>query len=158
MSAPLRRSPLHALEREQVVPCGLADAFAFFAEAANLESITPPWLRFRIVTPQPVELRQDAIIDYRLRLHRIPLRWRTRIDRWEPGRLFVDVQVAGPFALWEHTHEFAAAAGGTLIHDRVRYRVPAGVLGRAAHRLFVARDLAWIFDYRREAVARLLGA
>ena len=94
------------IEREQLVPLGIDEAFAFFADAANLEAITPPWLRFRILSEQPLQVREGALIDYRLTLHRVPVTWRTRIERWEPPRRFVDVQLSGPFARWEHTHTF----------------------------------------------------
>jgi ligand-binding SRPBCC domain-containing protein len=91
-------------------------------------------------------------------LHRVPVTWRTRIERWEPPRRFVDVQLSGPFARWEHTHTFRKHPDGTLIGDRVDYRMPFGVLGAAAHRVLIGRDLERIFDYRRDALARLLSA
>ena len=139
------------LIREQRLPGTPADVFPFFAEAANLEAITPPWLHFRIVTAQPVEMREGALIEYRLRLRGIPLRWRTRIDVWEPGVRFVDRQLSGPYRLWHHTHEFEAdGPGHTLMRDTVRYEVP---LGRLAHPL-VTRDLDRIFDFRAAAIER----
>ena len=144
------------LVRSQVVPLPLDDAFAFFADALNLEAITPPWLRFRVVEPS-VRIEEGALIDYRLTLHRVPVSWRTRLETWEPGVRFVDRQVAGPFADWEHLHEFRAVDGGTLIADRVDYRMPFGLLGALAHAALIGRDLDRIFDFRRQAVARLLG-
>ncbi len=136
-----------------------AEAFAFFADASGLEAITPPWLAFRVVTPAPIEMRRGTLIDYRLRLHGVPVRWRTRIERWEPSERFVDVQVAGPYRLWHHTHEFEPdGEGGTVIRDTVRYALPLGPLGALAHILFVRLDLVRIFDFRRDAVERLLGA
>jgi ligand-binding SRPBCC domain-containing protein len=146
------------IERSQRVPLPLAEVFAFFADAGNLEAITPQWLRFRIVTPRPIAMREGTLIEYRLALHRVPCRWRTRIDTWIPGRRFVDRQLAGPFASWVHTHTFAAESGGTRIHDHVAYRMPLGPLGAVAHALLIGRDLERIFDHRRAAVARLLGA
>ncbi len=153
-----RTATVGLIEREQLVPLGIDEAFAFFADAANLEAITPPWLRFRILSAQPLAVREGALIDYRLTLHRIGVTWRTRIERWEPPRRFVDVQLSGPFARWEHTHTFREHPGGTLIGDRVDYRMPFGVLGAAAHRLVIGRDLQRIFDYRHDALARLLTA
>jgi ligand-binding SRPBCC domain-containing protein len=147
---------VRCIERAQVVPLALDDAFAFFADAANLEAITPPWLRFRILTPRPIELREGALIEYRLTLHRVPVRWLTRIDRWSPGVCFVDRQVEGPFALWEHTHTFEDWDRATLIRDRVVYRMPLRAFGALAHRLVIGRDLQRIFDYRHEATAGLL--
>jgi ligand-binding SRPBCC domain-containing protein len=117
--------------------------------------MTPPWLRFELLTPD-VELRKGARIDYRLVLHGVPIRWTGEIVEWVPGIRFVDVQRKGPYRLWHHTHSFEAQDGGTLIRDRVRYALPFGPLGRLAHALFVRRDLERIFDFRRDAAARLL--
>ena len=142
--------------RSQIVPVGVDEAFAFFGDARNLEAITPPWLGFRIVSAPPV-LEAGSLIEYRLSLHRVPVSWRTRIEVWEPGRRFVDLQLRGPYALWEHTHGFEAVDGGTLLTDVVRYRLPLGPLGAVAHALVVRRDLDRIFDYRREAIARTFG-
>jgi ligand-binding SRPBCC domain-containing protein len=140
------------LERAQRVALPVEQSFAFYAEARNLEAITPPWLGFRVLTPGAIAMREGTLIDYRLRLHGLPLRWRTRIAVWEPPARFVDVQVRGPYALWEHTHTFTAVGDGTEIRDRVRYALPLGPLGRLAHSLFVRRDLERIFDFRAAAV------
>ena len=142
------------LERQQRVGLPVERAFEFYGDAFNLEAITPPWLRFAVTTPAPVTMAAGARLDYRLRLHGVPVRWRTQIEVWEPPHRFVDVQVSGPYALWEHTHEFEpAGAGATTIRDRVRYALPFGPLGELAHRLFVRRDVERIFEYRRDAVA-----
>jgi hypothetical protein len=147
---------VYVLERAQRLPLPVEDAFAFYAEARNLEAITPPWLRFRVLTPGAIALHEGALIDYRLRLHGLPLRWRTRIAVWDPPRRFVDVQVRGPYALWEHTHDFVPVDGGVEIRDRVRYALPLGPFGRLAHVLLVRRDLDRIFDFRTAAVAASL--
>jgi len=141
------------LERAQRVTLPLDQVFAFYADARNLEAITPPWLGFRVLTPGAIAMRAGALIEYRLRLHGVPLRWRTRIAVWEPPTRFVDVQVRGPYALWEHTHEFVAVGDGVEIRDRVRYALPLGFVGGLAHTLFVRRDLERIFDFRTRAVA-----
>ena len=147
-------SRVHTLEREQLVQLSPERAFEFYGDALNLEAITPPWLAFEVTTPAPIALGPGALIEYRLKLHGVPVRWRTRIEAWEPPNRFVDVQVSGPYALWEHTHEFEPAADdAVLIRDRVRYALPLGPLGELAHRLFVRRDVERIFDYRRDAVA-----
>ena len=144
----------HTLVREQRLPGPPDEVFGFFADAGNLEAITPPWLSFEIVTPRPIEMGRGTLIEYGLRLHGVPISWLTRIEVWEPGRRFVDQQLRGPYALWHHSHEFAPApGGGTLMRDTVRYALPAGPLGALAHRLFVRRDLARIFDHRATAVA-----
>ena len=149
--------PPRRIERSQLVPAAVEDAFAFFADAYNLEALTPPWLRFRILTPRPISMRKGATIEYVLTTRQLPVRWRTEIIEWDPGRRFVDTQVKGPFRLWEHTHTFEERDDGTLIRDTVLYRMPYGALGAIAHRILVARDLERIFDYRRDAVDRLLG-
>jgi ligand-binding SRPBCC domain-containing protein len=146
----------HLLEREQLIERPPTEVFDFFAQARNLEAITPPWLGFAVLTPEPIAMAPGTLIEYRLRLHRVPLRWLTRIDAWEPGRLFVDRQVRGPYRLWHHRHEFEPHPRGTLVRDRVRYALPLGALGAAARLAFVRRDLERIFDYRRAAVARAL--
>jgi ligand-binding SRPBCC domain-containing protein len=152
-----RRPRVHRLERTLRVERPLERVFAFFADAANLEAITPGFLRFRILTPMPVEMRPGARIDYALSLFGVPLRWRTRITEWTPGVRFVDEQESGPYALWRHTHEFESGpAGSTIVRDVVEYGMPLGALGRAAHVLFVKRALERIFDHRREAILRLL--
>jgi ligand-binding SRPBCC domain-containing protein len=148
---------VHILERHQRVELPIEEAFSFYGEARNLETITPPWLGFEVRTPAPIEMGEGALIEYRLRLHGVPIRWRTRIEAWEPPHRFVDVQVSGPFAVWEHTHTFEADGPETVvIGDRVRYAIPFGPLGELANRVLVRRDVEGIFDYRRDAVAREL--
>ena len=139
------------LERTQVLPGRPEDVFAFFADAHNLETITPPFLRFRVVTPAPLEMGLGTLIQYRLRIHGLPISWLTSIQAWEPPHRFVDVQVRGPYALWHHTHLLEPHADGTLMRDVVRYALPLGPLGDLAHALVVRRDLERIFDYRAEA-------
>jgi ligand-binding SRPBCC domain-containing protein len=147
---------VHRLEREQYVDQPLPDVFAFFAAAHNLERITPPWLSFEVLTPDPIQMGIGAIIDYRLRVHGVPLRWTSRIEDWEPARSFVDRQLRGPYSLWYHRHTFAQAGPGTVVRDEVDYALPFGVLGDLAHPLFVRRDLERIFTYRHDAVPRLM--
>ena len=147
---------VYELERTQVIQRPVDDVFAFFAEARNLEAITPRWLRFEVLTPEPIELREGSILEYRLRVHGIPMRWVSRIDAWEPGHRFVDRQLRGPYRLWEHTHEVSEHPQGTLSRDLVRYALPLGPLGVLARTLLVRRDLERIFEFRREAVVRLL--
>jgi ligand-binding SRPBCC domain-containing protein len=151
-----RRHAYHEIERAQLVPQPAEEAFAFFADAFNLEAITPPWLRFRILTPRPIVMREGALIDYRLSLHRVPCHWYTRIDTWIPGRRFVDRQISGPFRTWVHTHTFERRPQGTLIRDHVRYRMPLGALGAMARHALIGSDLERIFDYRTAAIERLL--
>jgi ligand-binding SRPBCC domain-containing protein len=144
-----------AFERTQVVAGRPEEVFSFFAEARNLEAITPGWLRFRIVEA-PERLTRGSLLRYRLRLFGWPIGWRTEITDWRPPRGFTDLQLAGPYRLWEHTHRFVPAAGGTEVYDHVRYRVPGGPLTPLVQRV-VARWLDSIFAYRRDRLAELLG-
>jgi hypothetical protein len=147
------------LVRELWVPRPVREVFPFFADAANLNVLTPPWLDFRIITPLPIDMKQGALIDYRIGLKGVPMRWRTLISLWEPPHRFVDQQLKGPYLLWHHTHEFIeqrqAGVAGTLCIDRVRYMHAGGPL---AEKLLVGPDLRRIFDYRQEKMRELFGA
>lgn len=149
---------IYTLHREQTLPGTPADVFPFFADARNLEAITPPLLRFEVVTPGEIPMRVGTLIQYRLKVHGVGVDWLTSIQEWEPSRRFVDVQVRGPYALWHHTHEFAdgPAAGTTVMRDTVRYAIGWGFAGEVAARAFVHRDVAAIFDHRAKAVPALL--
>ncbi len=125
--------------------------FPFFADAANLETITPHWLKFKILNPETVEMRKGALIEYKLAIHGWPVRWRTRISLWEPPNCFVDEQLSGPYQRWVHRHTFEACDGGTWVRDRVEYAVPFDF---AVHRWLVRPDIERIFAYRSEQLRR----
>ena len=144
------------LEREQWFDRPRPEVFAFFADAMNLEAITPASLHFHVVSAAPIEMRVGTLIDYQLRLFGVPFSWQTRIETFEPPERFVDLQIRGPYRLWRHTHRFIEDQGGTRMFDRVEYQLPLGPLGLAAHRVFVRRTLAKIFDYRRDQIAALV--
>ena len=129
--------------------------FAFFSDVANLERITPPQLHFRILTPQPISMREGTLIDYRLRLLGVPLRWRSRIVRWEPPIGFVHEQLHGPYRLWRHTHRFHDGGDTTIIEDTVRYRLPFAPFGEIFHPV-VRLQLEGIFRFRQSAVRSCL--
>ena len=143
------------LRREQFVPRLPEEVFRFFSDAANLQRITPPYLDFQILTQQPIELCRGALLDYRLKWHGLPLRWRTRILEWNPPQAFVDLQVKGPYKLWRHTHTFTRENEGTRMTDTVEYELPLGPLGAIAHALMVRKDIEGIFDFRREQIERV---
>ena len=148
----------YRLIREQVISRPLDEVFAFFADARNLETLTPPWLRFEILTPGQIEMRAGAIIQYALRVHGLPIHWTTAITVWNPPFEFVDVQLHGPYVLWHHRHTFEAVGNSTRMIDEVSYRLPFGWFGRAMHSVMVRRDLKTIFDYREQTVKQLLEA
>lgn len=146
----------HILTRNLTLDLPRQRVFDFFADAANLERITPPELNFHIVTPQPIEMLQGALIDYRLKLRGLPVRWRTEISVWNPPHEFVDRQLNGPYAQWIHRHMFTELEPNkTLIEDEVKYRLPLEPLGDIAH-FIVRRELDYIFDFRQKTVAALL--
>lgn len=143
---------IHTFHDELWLPAPRTEVFAFFADAQNLEKITPTWLNFSILTPAPITMQAGARIDYRLRIHGIPVRWKTEITTWEPPHRFVDSQLSGPYRQWIHTHTFEEKDGGTLCRDRVEYAVPGGAL---VHRLFVQKDVQTIFAFRATALRQL---
>ena len=141
---------------EQYLPIKAETLFKFFSDAKNLESITPPSLKFHIVKISSTEMKSGVEIDYRLKIHGLPVKWKTRIQEWEPNKKFVDTQLKGPYSLWHHTHEFVPWGEGTLMKDSVKFRLPLGYLGWLAGSHFVRSDVAKIFAFRRDYVGRLL--
>jgi ligand-binding SRPBCC domain-containing protein len=150
---------VHTLVRDQELPGTPEEVFGLFADARNLEAITPPLLRFEVVTPGDVEMRVGTLITYALRLHGVPVSWLTSIQEWDPPHRFVDQQVRGPYAFWHHTHElFPSGPDGTHMRDTVRYAIGFGPFGALAHRVLVRRDLEAIFDFRARKVEEMLGS
>jgi ligand-binding SRPBCC domain-containing protein len=143
----ISRTPqgIYVLESEILIPHSITDVFDFFARPENLESLTPPWLHFQIVTPKPVPIYEGAFIDYRLKLHGFPMKWKTKITDWEPPVRFVDLQLKGPYRMWRHEHTFLEQDNGTLVRDKVEYAVFGGAL---INRFFVQKDVERIFQYR----------
>lgn len=136
------------------LPKPLEEVFPFFSDARNLEVLTPPWLRFEVLSPGPIDMTEGTRIDYRLRVRGVPIRWQSEITVWRPPMQFVDEQRRGPYRLWVHEHRFKERDGRTLAEDLVRYAVPGGWL---ADRVFVRRDVRRIFSYRRKELRRLFG-
>jgi ligand-binding SRPBCC domain-containing protein len=141
-------------ETELWLPRPRTEVFDFFADAHNLQILTPSFLHFEILTPRPIPMHAGALIDYRLRVHGIPVRWRTKIGTWEPPQRFVDKQIRGPYRQWIHEHWFVEKDGGTLCNDEVRYAVWGGAV---LNRLFVRRDVRAIFEFRRKKLLEMFG-
>jgi len=148
----------HIFEEETFLTYSLDKVFAFFSDAKNLAAITPPSLRFHILTPLPIEMKEGAIIEYRLRLFGIPFTWRTLITSWNPMRCFTDAQVKGPYRKWVHTHSFEETDGGVMMRDRVEYVVPGGLVEPIIHKVFVRPQVNGIFAHRSKVLSSLLGA
>lgn len=143
------------LQTELLLPESRDRVFEFFSDASQLETLTPPWIRFHIVTPLPIAMRPGALIDYKLRIRGLPVRWRSVISVWEPPVRFVDEQVHGPYKYWRHEHIFEShPSGGTVVRDTIDYRVPGG---RLINRLFVQPDVKRIFRYRLEKLKEVFG-
>ena len=150
--------PEYILKRELTLDLPRVEVFDFFADAGNLERITPPELNFHIITPQPIDIRKGALIDYKLRMRGLPVKWRTEISIWNPPYEFIDQQLKGPYKQWIHRHTFTEMESNkTLIEDEVRYRLPLEPLGDIIH-FIVRRELDHIFDYRQKAVAEILSS
>jgi len=147
-----RRNGWSTVEAQLFLPHPLEKVFPFFADARNLETLTPPWLRFEILTPLPIRMHAGALIEYRLRLHGIPLRWESEITAWEPQKRFVNKQRHGPYRQWIHEHTFTERDGGSEVRDFVRYSVPGG---RLVDFLFVRHDARRVFEYRHSKLRDL---
>ncbi len=148
---------IRTLTTEQWLPQSIETVFNFFGDASNLERLTPPWLRFRILTPAPIAMGKGTLLDYRIRWRWLPLRWRTEITVWEPPHRFIDQQIRGPYRLWNHEHSFEERDGGTLCRDRVHYAIPGWLLEPLLHFMVVGPDAARIFAFRRARMQKLLG-
>lgn len=149
---------MRVLEFEQVVPASIDKVFEFFSEAKNLETITPSFLGFRILKLSTPAIERGTLIWYRLRLHGVPLRWKTLISIWRPPYEFVDEQLSGPYKKWHHTHIFESVEGGTCIRDRVVFELPFGRLGEWIAGRWVQRDVEKIFAYRRTVIEQIFGS
>ena len=142
---------MHTFYAEQLILRDREEVFPFFADAGNLQLITPPWLNFEVLTPKPIQMRAGVKIDYRLRIRGFPVRWQSEITIWKPPFEFMDEQRRGPYRQWIHRHTFEQVEGGTLCRDEIKYSVFGGAL---INRLFVRRDVERIFRFRQEALQK----
>ena len=142
----------YRLKAEIFLPKSREEIFPFFGDAYNLEELTPKWMNFSVLTPAPIDMHEGTLIDYKLRLRGVPIRWRTKITCWEPPFRFCDEQLKGPYRFWKHEHTFEDVEGGCLCRDQVDYAVPGG---KFIHWLVVRRDVEKIFAYRSEVLRRL---
>ena len=148
---------VYTLKREQIISKNILDVFDFFSRPENLAKITPPKMKFKILTPTPIEMKEGALIDYTVRVLGIPIRWRTLITKYQPPDIFIDQQLKGPYSLWHHTHTFEKISQNeTLIKDIVVYTIPFGFIGRIVHFLYIKKDLDKIFNFRKDKIADLL--
>lgn len=148
----------HILERKQIIERPREEVFEFFADAGNLQKITPPELNFQILTPQPIDIKKGTFIDYQLKLRGIPITWKTEITQWNPPHDFVDTALKSPYKQWIHLHRFTVGERGeTIMEDIVRYRLPLEPLGDIAH-FYVKKELKYIFDYRRQVIEEIFDA
>ena len=139
----------YVMRAECVLPQDVEQVFPFFADAYQLEAITPPYLNFRVLTPRPIDMHAGQLIDYQLRLHRIPIGWKTKISAWEPNERFIDEAIKSPYKFWHHEHLFEPCADGTRVIEIVHYGVPGGAL---IHALLVRREVQKIFEYREQVL------
>tara|TARA_B100001123_G_C14690773_1_gene781241 strand:+ start:126 stop:584 length:459 start_codon:yes stop_codon:yes gene_type:complete len=147
---------LYILKREQKISKNILDVFDFFSKPENLTIITPPKMKFEILTPNPVDMKEGALVDYTVKILGFPIRWRTLITKYSPPNIFVDQQLKGPYSIWHHTHTFEKISDNeTLIRDVVVYGVPYGFIGRLIHSLYIKRDLKNIFSYRQRKIKKI---
>lgn len=142
----------YLLRTQMIAPVSIQEAFAIFEDPRNLAKITPPWLNFQIITPEPIVMKKDAVFDYRFKWVGLPMSWQTIITDYEPPFYFVDFQAKGPYTLWKHSHTFKPSAEGTIVTDEVEFILPLGILGKIALKAGVSEQLKQIFRFRQETL------
>ena len=131
----------------------MENVFPFFADAKNLENITPELLHFKILSCSTSHIQKDTEFIYQLKIHGVPVKWKTLIEDWNPPYQFVDKQLSGPYKLWHHTHSFSKLGMGTLMKDTVIFKLPFSWPAYLVASDFVKKDVKKIFDYRRSVMA-----
>lgn len=146
---------MRTLERESVIKAPIEEVFSFFGKAENLNIITPPQLKFDIVTPLPITIKEGTIIDYKIKISGLSFNWRTKITEWEPPRRFIDIQTRGPYKMWVHEHTFIADGNKTIMKDKVNYISKGWFLEPLIQRFFVRKKVEDIFDYRQKKLSAI---
>lgn len=157
MNSERSHQDLNRFKSEIWLPRSVPQVFEFFQHAGNLELLTPDWLNFKILTPLPISMREGALIDYSLRLYGIRFNWQTRISEWRPPHGFSDVQIRGPYRIWEHSHLFEEKDDGTLMRDQVNYQIHGWFLAPIINKLVVHRQITGIFEYRKKKILEMFG-
>jgi len=145
----------HQIKSSMLLPRPIEEVFSFFSKAENLNAITPPELNFTILTPPPIHMEVGTLIDYSIRLHGIPMKWKTLISKWEPPFMFVDQQLKGPYKIWIHEHTFRSIGSSTEMNDIVQYLSPGWLLEPFVTRFFVKRQVEKIFEFRQQKLKEL---
>jgi uncharacterized protein len=145
----------HRISAQQWLAQPIEDVFKFFSDERNLETMTPDLLQFKVLGKSQPSIGEGCLINYKLKLHGLPLGWQSRIESWQPPHEFVDTQLSGPYQVWHHTHRFESLNGGTLVSDLVRYKLPFGILGRLLQMVWVGRDVRKIFKFREDALKKI---
>ncbi|MEZ4845973.1 MAG: SRPBCC family protein [Bdellovibrionota bacterium] len=146
------------LQRESIIKAPLEKVFDFFSNAKNLEIITPPFLNFTILEQSTPKVQKGTIFTYRLKVHGIPIRWKSLIEEWVPNSHFVDTQIFGPYKKWHHLHTFKSVPEGTWMQDTVNYRVHMGILGHWLTGRWVRKDVESIFTFRESKIQSIFHA
>lgn len=146
---------MRTLERESVIKAPIEQVFDFFSKAENLNIITPPQLKFDIITPLPIVIKEGTLIDYKIKISGLSFKWRTKIAEWEPHSRFVDIQLKGPYKMWVHEHTFTADGNKTIMKDKVNYISKGWFLEPLIQRFFVRKKVEDIFDYRQKKLSAI---
>ena len=146
---------VYTLKYKQLIDSDIDTVFSFFSNAENLSKITPPKLKFKILTPLPIKMKEGQLIDYTIKILGKRIRWRTIITEFNPNIKFVDQQLKGPYSMWHHTHEFKEIDNKVEMIDKISYAIPFGFLGRIVNFIFVKGDLDEIFNYRYKVIEKL---
>lgn len=148
----LRTPKIYTFKKEQFVPSDMETVFDFFSRPENLEKITPPAMGFHIMTPNPIEMKKGAIIDYTVNIMGVPVRWRTMITSYKKNQFFVDEQLKGPYSYWYHKHSFEPVEGGINIIDEITYALPLEAFRNIVHPLLIKPQLKKIFSFRFQII------